>query len=698
MNGIQDRFTTVMKSFAKKEKKEQSVPDTEVVDDAPKKDNYFKRVKGSDPRAATCRGKLQFKRSKLNQDINKHLLLRQGAENLLRAADNKKVRQAVSLELSFVSSNLQYLKEELSDLNSSVEIYQGDTGTPYIPMIPFGLKETKYIDFNEAFKDFILEHYSEDANKYAPAIQDFTDIRQAMRTPQRNQSGLALLFEYYNQLYFIERRFFPPDRSLGIHFEWYDSLTGLPSCQRTVAFEKASVLFNMAALYSQLAARQERSSQDGLDSAVDSYLRAAGIYRYILENFSNAPSRDLDNEVLDVLANLLLAQAKECLLEKLLLTDEKPDLGERLDIGQEAAQVAEVYHRLREQMAAPSVEESLPLSWQQLIHIKEVYYTALSHHHFAVGLLEHDGPLSRRIADTLQLSQRDRENQLLGVENKVPRNKLQKEYLAKCHLREAIVLHEEALRLYRMARELKKREMLRHVLRLALDLSAEQLELLDREDDFEEPVDAPDITGSSKYQLSLQAPDFSQHPVSDLFRSLGPVEVFSAHHRWSAPRTVNISRLPGEGLGFSVKMEAPVVVVGVEPAGLAERVGLKEGDYIAGLDDQDLKWASHTEVVAHIRRAGNQFLLQIITPMDKTESAPEPPRPPALPPLSDKTWGSLSSSGVSSGGASSRKPSPASSLASQNSKGSNRRHSWNPFKKGARSDHPELYSSNVVMR
>ena len=45
------------------------------------------------------------------------------------------------------------------------------------------------------------------------------------------------------------------------------------------------------------------------------------------------------------------------------------------------------------------------------------------------GLLEHDGPLSRRVADTLQLSQRDREGQLLSVENKVPKNKVQKEYL-----------------------------------------------------------------------------------------------------------------------------------------------------------------------------------------------------------------------------------------------------------------------------
>ncbi len=40
----------------------------------------------------------------------------------------------------------------------------------------------------------------------------------------------------------------------------YDSLTGVPSCQRTVAFEKASVLFNIAALYTQIGTRQDRRS------------------------------------------------------------------------------------------------------------------------------------------------------------------------------------------------------------------------------------------------------------------------------------------------------------------------------------------------------------------------------------------------------------------------------------------------------
>ena len=74
--------------------------------------------------------------------------------------------------------------------------------------------------WNLFFQDFILEHYSEDGADYENAIAEFMDIRQAMRTPTRDANGISLLFEHFNQLYFVERRFFPPDRSLGIYFEW----------------------------------------------------------------------------------------------------------------------------------------------------------------------------------------------------------------------------------------------------------------------------------------------------------------------------------------------------------------------------------------------------------------------------------------------------------------------------------------------
>lgn len=129
---------------------------------------------------------------------------------------------------------------------------------------------------------------------------------KATRTPTRDLAGIGLLLRYYNQLYYIERRFFPPERSLGIYFEWFDSLTGVPSCQRTVAFEKASVLFNAGALYTQLAAKHDRLTARGLDQAVDAFLRAAGTFRYIYENFTNAPSMDLGPNMLEMLVQLML--------------------------------------------------------------------------------------------------------------------------------------------------------------------------------------------------------------------------------------------------------------------------------------------------------------------------------------------------------------------------------------------------------
>ena len=43
-----------------------------------------------------------------------------------RATGNKKLKEQVAVELSFFNSNIQLLKEELSEMNSSVEVYQHD--------------------------------------------------------------------------------------------------------------------------------------------------------------------------------------------------------------------------------------------------------------------------------------------------------------------------------------------------------------------------------------------------------------------------------------------------------------------------------------------------------------------------------------------------------------------------------------------
>ena len=140
----------------------------------------------------------------------------------------------------------------------------------------------------------------------------------------------------------------------------------------------------------------------------------------------------------------------------------------------------------------------------------------------------------------------------------------------KAHLREALLLHEEAMRINRMCRELRKKDVLQELLRLTHDRSLNKYASIDEEDDFQEVLDPPSIVPSTKYQLSLAFPDFSQYKVQDLFSNLGPVAIFSAKHHWSAPRTLKLRKDENEGYGFSVRGDAPVIIAGVDYKSLAE--------------------------------------------------------------------------------------------------------------------------------
>lgn len=63
----------------------------------------------------------------------------------------------------------------------------------------------------------------------------------------------------------------------------YDSFTGVPVCQQNLSLEKASVLFNMAALYSQIGTRSDRQTKEGLEEAISSFQKSAGKQKnYIL--------------------------------------------------------------------------------------------------------------------------------------------------------------------------------------------------------------------------------------------------------------------------------------------------------------------------------------------------------------------------------------------------------------------------------
>lgn len=190
---------------------------------------------------------------------------RQGAENLYKATSNKKLKETINLELSFMNSTLQLLKEQLSELNSAVDVYQHEKYENNLRNSNWCLIEFSMLKAWRIFTDgpswferdqrsrlfwTILRLHTgtlfswsvkfwrchtrlnrHETGKVSDVFNQFASFQwkttfKATRTPTRDEHGVDLLCKYTNLLYYAERRFFPADRNIGLYFEWYDSLTG----------------------------------------------------------------------------------------------------------------------------------------------------------------------------------------------------------------------------------------------------------------------------------------------------------------------------------------------------------------------------------------------------------------------------------------------------------------------------------------
>ncbi|XP_067905113.1 rhophilin-2 [Heterodontus francisci] len=570
--------------------------------------------KGCNPYAQTGRSKLQTQRVTLNQQIIKAMRLRAGAENLLRATDNSKVRDMVMLELSFVNSNLQLLKQELEGLNGSVEVYQNEKDLLCFPLIPLGLKETKEVDFVMPFKDFIQEHYSEDPTEHEDKILDVMDLRQAIRTPSRNELGVELLMSYYNQLSFLESRFFQPNRHLGIFFTWYDSFTGVPVCQQHLSLEKASILFNIGALYTQIGTRSDRKIQAGLDSSIDAFQRAAGVLSHLKETFTHIPSFDMGPSMQNMLIRLMLAQAQECAFEKMVLPGIRNQYFTLLRVAQEAARVSDVYSLVNQSITQAPIKEHVPLAWFYTVQVKLEHYRALAHYFVAVAMLDHQ---LNSCDDT------DQQEMLLSqLYDAMPdglaplcilRSKEERKRLGKAHLRKAIMGHEEAMRVQNLCKSLRKIEILQEILRVSHKRSLTKYSEHEQEDDFD-MMQAPNIIAKSDQKIEIVQPQFSKVKVVDFFHKLGPLGVFSAKQKWTAPRKIHLM-LGDCDHGFTLQEESAVQVTSLDPTSDAARLGLRDGDVIVSVAGKDCKWSSVSEVIEMLKEMPEDGLdIQVISP------------------------------------------------------------------------------------
>ncbi|KZV96000.1 BRO1-domain-containing protein [Exidia glandulosa HHB12029] len=241
------------------------------------------------------------------------------------------------------------------------------------PTISIPRKTTEEVDWTGPIRNLIAQSYGESPDNYAAECAALQRCRQdAVRGAGSDTTGRDLLYKYFGQLELLELRF----AELRVAFPWRDAFTNKLTTQNSIAFEKASIIFQIAATHSSIASSQNRSDPEGLKRAYYYFRTTAGMLTYINDNFLHAPSTDLSREVVKFLVTIMLAQAHEVLFEKSV--DEKK--GNAL-ISKIAAQTAFLCTTLTEDVKEFMGKGIFDRNWITLIQIKAKYFGSLSQYY-----------------------------------------------------------------------------------------------------------------------------------------------------------------------------------------------------------------------------------------------------------------------------------------------------------------------------
>ncbi|EMC93222.1 hypothetical protein BAUCODRAFT_76586 [Baudoinia panamericana UAMH 10762] len=250
-----------------------------------------------------------------------------------------------------------------------------------IPMISSPMKQTNEIDWVQPLKHHIRTAYGDDPNSYDNECNTLNRLRQDMRGAGKDSAaGRDLLYRYYGQLELLDLRFPVDENHIKISFTWFDAFTHKPTSQYSLAYEKASIIFNISAVLSCHAASQNRHEDAGLKTAYHSFQASAGMFTYINENFLHAPSTDLSRETVKTLITVMLAQAQEVFIEKQIVDRKKPGLLAKL-----AAQAAYLYAQAVEGVQENVAKAVFERVWLLVVQIKQHHMASLAQYHQAIA-------------------------------------------------------------------------------------------------------------------------------------------------------------------------------------------------------------------------------------------------------------------------------------------------------------------------
>ncbi|WPK23045.1 hypothetical protein PUMCH_000269 [Australozyma saopauloensis] len=181
-------------------------------------------------------------------------------------------------------------------------------------------KKTEEVNWSKPLTKYLLSVYG-NTSEFLEDVKSFNKLRLDIRGAHADDTGIGLYMRYYSYLELVDLRV-PMDvvnKHKSMKFIWHDAF--VPSSlheQFALAFEKASVLFNIGSLMTKAASvnyniskRSTGGDEQAFKKAIRLYQEAAGVFEFLSKTFLNGPSNDLNPSTISFLINLCLAQVQE---------------------------------------------------------------------------------------------------------------------------------------------------------------------------------------------------------------------------------------------------------------------------------------------------------------------------------------------------------------------------------------------------
>ncbi|KAF7990774.1 hypothetical protein HCN44_000579 [Aphidius gifuensis] len=256
---------------------------------------------------------------------------------------------------------------------------------PRLPMLSFELKiSPEPTSFGSKLKQYIRDFYNEDPESYTNEIYQLENLRAMAVRPPIAVIGCSLLKKYYCQLHFVQSRFpMGTDEPAAVPFSWRDSYANIVFTLSNIRFEIISILYNIGTIHTQLGAKTERTTADGMKMACSHFQCAAWAFENLQNTNPQPPGVDMTSDLMKFMNQLCLAQAQECILEKSMLDHRKPTI-----VAKVAKQIVD-YYSLACQTLEPNKNEDNPISetvgtkiyksWKNYVTFKRSYYMSVTY-------------------------------------------------------------------------------------------------------------------------------------------------------------------------------------------------------------------------------------------------------------------------------------------------------------------------------